>query len=75
VAFGRRGAAAFAAATFVVALAIGNYRSTAVDAFLLIGAAATLASAAVPRDRVIGVSCATIFVGFFVAAICYVVGW
>jgi 4-hydroxybenzoate polyprenyltransferase len=75
VAFGRRGAAMFAAATFLIALVLGDYHSAAVEVFLGMGAGATVAAAMMPRDRVIGVSCATIFIGFLVAAICHVVGW
>jgi 4-hydroxybenzoate polyprenyltransferase len=74
VAYGPRAAATFAAATFVVALSLGDYRSVAVEVFLVVGAAATAAAAMVPRDRVITVSCTTIFVGFLVAAACHVVG-
>jgi 4-hydroxybenzoate polyprenyltransferase len=74
VAFGQRSAAAFAAATFLVALLVGNYRDVAVQFFLGMGAAAGVAAAAVPRDRVIAAACTTIFVGFLVAAICHVVG-
>jgi 4-hydroxybenzoate polyprenyltransferase len=74
VAYGQREAATFAAATFVVALSLGDYRSVAVEVFLVVGAVATAAAAIVPRDRVITVSCTTIFVGFLVAAACHVVG-
>jgi 4-hydroxybenzoate polyprenyltransferase len=75
VAFGRRNAAAFAAATFLFALSLGDYRSVAVAVFLSVGAVATLAAAIAPRDRVIAVACATIFIGFLVAAVCHVMGW
>jgi chlorophyll synthase len=74
VAFGRRGAAGFAACTFLIALFFGSYRSVAVDVFLAAGAFATLVAAMVPRDRVIAASCITIFVGFLIAAVCHVAG-
>jgi 4-hydroxybenzoate polyprenyltransferase len=75
VAFGRRNAAAFAAATFLVALLFGDYGSAAVEVFLSMGAGATVAAAMMPRDRVFAVACTTIFVGFLVAAVCHVAGW
>lgn len=74
VAYGPRAAATFAAATFVVALSLGDYHSAAVEVFLVVGAVATVAAAIMPRERVITVSCTTIFLGFLVAAACHVVG-
>jgi 4-hydroxybenzoate polyprenyltransferase len=74
VAFGPRAAATLAAATFVVALWLGDYRSAAVEVFLVVGAVATVAAAIMPRERMITASCTTIFVGFLVAAACHVVG-
>ncbi len=74
VAFGRRAAAVFALATFLVALLLGDYQGVAVRVYLVVGAAATWGAALVPRDRPIAVACLTIFVGFVVAAICHVLG-
>ncbi len=75
VAFGRRKAAAFAFATFAMALLLGDYQGVAVRVFLLAGTAATLAATLVPRDRTIAAACVTIFVGFLIAAVCHVAGW
>ena len=75
VAYGRRAAAAFALATFAVALLVGDYQGVAVRVYLAVGAAATLAATIVPRDWVISAACVTIFVGFLVAAVCHVAGW
>jgi len=74
VAFGRRAAAAFALATFVVALWLGDYHGIAVRVYLAVGALATLAATIAPHDRVITAACAAIFVGFIAAAICHVAG-
>jgi 4-hydroxybenzoate polyprenyltransferase len=74
VVLGRRSAAAFAAATFVIALAFGAFRSGAVDTFLAVGAAASLVATLVPRERAIAVSCTTVYIGFLVAAVCYLAG-
>lgn len=75
VAFGKRAAAGFAGGTFLIALCLGGYRSAAVDAFLAVGATATIVAAIVPRDRVIAAACTTIFAGFLVAAMGHVMGW
>ncbi|MGD9636662.1 MAG: UbiA family prenyltransferase [Pirellulales bacterium] len=69
VAFGRRAAAAFALATFAVALVWGDYQSTAVQIFLWTGTAATLAAMLHPRDRTISAACVAVFFGFLLAAI------
>jgi lycopene elongase/hydratase (dihydrobisanhydrobacterioruberin-forming) len=74
VAFGRRAAAAFALATFVLALAIGDYYGLAVRIYLAVGALAALAATLAPSDRVISAVCVAIFVGFIAAAICHVIG-
>jgi 4-hydroxybenzoate polyprenyltransferase len=75
VAFGRRTAAAGAFATFAIALLLGDYQGVAVRVYLAVGAVATLAAMLVPRDRPIAAACATIFIGFLVAAVCHVLGW
>jgi 4-hydroxybenzoate polyprenyltransferase len=75
VAYGRRVAAAFALATFAVALVAGDYQGVAVRVYLAVGAVATLAATLVPKDAVINAACVTIFVGFLIAAVCHVIGW
>jgi 4-hydroxybenzoate polyprenyltransferase len=75
VAFGRRAACAVAFAAFVLALALGDFQSTAVCVYLAICALATLIAAVVPRQRVIAGACVTVFAGFLVAAILYLAGW
>jgi len=75
VVFGRQAAAAFALATFAIALVFGDYQGIAVRVYLAVGAVATLAALLVPRDRTIAVACVTIFVGFLAAAVCHVIGW
>lgn len=75
VAFGRRTAAAVALATFVIAIALGDYQSGAVYMFLTVGALAALVAVIWPKDRPIAVACTTIFVGFLLAAICHIAGW
>ena len=57
VVYGRRTAAAFALATFVIALLFGGYQGVAVRVFLTAGTLATLLAAAVPRDRPIAAYC------------------
>jgi 4-hydroxybenzoate polyprenyltransferase len=74
VAFGRRAANAIAMSTFAVAWWFGDYRSTAVNVFLVVGVVATSIASLMPRDRVIAAACVTIFVGFLVAAICHLAG-
>jgi 4-hydroxybenzoate polyprenyltransferase len=74
-AFGRRAAAGFALATFVVAATLGDYHGVAVRVYLAVGVAATLAATVVPSDGPIAAACATVFAGFLVAAICHAAGW
>jgi len=75
VAYGRRAAAALALATLVVALVAGDYQGIAVRVYLAVGVVATLAATLVPRDGAIAAACVTLFTGFLIAAICYIVGW
>lgn len=75
VAFGRRGAAAFAFVTFAVVLALGDYHGAAARIFLSIGALASLTASLFPRARVITAACTTIFAGFLLAAVCHLLGW
>lgn len=75
VAFGRRTAATVALVTFVIAIALGDYRSVAVRVFLTVSALAALVAALWPKDRPIAAACATIFAGFLLAAICHIAGW
>jgi len=75
VAYGRRAAAAFALATFVVALAAGDYQGVAVRVFLICGSIASLAATLYPGGRTITGACVAIFVGFLTAAICHLMGW
>ena len=75
VAYGRQAAAAFALATFSVALLVGDYQGVSVRVYLAVGVAATLAATILPRDLVISAACVTIFVGFLVAAVCHLAGW
>lgn len=70
--FGRRTAAAFACATFVVAWLLGDFHGTAVRGYLIVCAAATFVSTMFPHDRTITVACVTIFVGFLVAGTLHV---
>lgn len=75
VAYGRRTAAAFAFATFLVAWLVGDFHSLAVRIYIFVCLLATLSATLVPRDRVIAAACAVIFVGFLIAAVGHVVGW
>lgn len=75
VVFGRRAAAVFAAGTFLIALVFGEFQSVAVRVFLEIGLLVTVCTAVLLRNCVIIAASAAIFVGFFVAAGGYVMGW
>lgn len=73
--FGRRGAAAIACATFVVAGTFGDFSGPAVRIYVATCALATLLATLIPLDRVIIAACITVFTGFLVAAACHLVGW
>ena len=75
VTFGRRVAAAFACATFVTALVLGDFGSVAVRVYIAICALATFAAALLPRDRMIYAACVTIFGGFLAAAVAHLAGF
>jgi 4-hydroxybenzoate polyprenyltransferase len=72
VAFGRRGAAAVAFATFLAAWIWGDYQSVAVRTFIAVGTGATFLAVLVPRDRPIAIACIALYVGFLIAAVCHV---
>lgn len=74
VAFGRHCASAFACATFLIALLLGDFQGMAARWFVSLGFVATAIAAVYPRHRVIMAACVTIFAGFLIAALCYVVG-
>lgn len=74
IAFGRRSAAAFATAAFVLAWWFGDFQSLAVRRFLELGSLASLISIVVPRNTMITTACAIIFVGFLAAAAAYLSG-
>jgi 4-hydroxybenzoate polyprenyltransferase len=74
-AFGRRAAAAFACATFAIAIALGDFYGAAVRVFLSVGFIATLLAAIVAHTRVVAVACTAVFCGFLIAAVCHMCGW
>jgi 4-hydroxybenzoate polyprenyltransferase len=74
-AFGRRGAAAMASATFVITLLFGDFQGTAVPAYIGFCVLVSLVATLWPSNRVITASCLAIFLGFMVASVCHVVGW
>jgi 4-hydroxybenzoate polyprenyltransferase len=74
VVFGKRVAAGFSFAAFLTAALVGGYESTAVRAYLAIGAVAALLAAVLPKRAVISAACVTIFAGFALAAALYLVG-
>jgi 4-hydroxybenzoate polyprenyltransferase len=71
---GRRAAAAFAFAAFLITWLFVEFRNPPVHAYIAVCTFATLAAAMVPRDRVILAACITIFVGFLIAAACDIAG-
>lgn len=75
VAFGRRTAAAIACAVFVITWILGDFNSLAVITYLAVCAFVTLAAALLPQTIMISAACVTIFVGFLIAAISYIVGY
>ncbi len=75
VAYGRRAAVAVALATFLLTLLLGGFHSVAVRAYLAVCVAATLVAVVVPRARPITAASVIIFLGFPVAAVCYLAGW
>jgi 4-hydroxybenzoate polyprenyltransferase len=72
---GRRGAAAFATATFVITLLFGDFQGTAVRAYIGFCVLVSLVVTLWPSNRVITTACLAIFLGFMVASVCHVVGW
>ncbi|HEX5472472.1 MAG TPA: UbiA family prenyltransferase [Lacipirellulaceae bacterium] len=73
VAFGRRTAAGFAFATFLVAWLFGEFHG-AVRAYIVVCTAVTLMPLLLPRNSVISFACFIVFVGFGIAAICHLLG-
>lgn len=74
VAFGKRTAAAFACAAFAFAYWYGEFGSLAIRMYLSICAAATFVAMLVPQASVITSVCVMTFIGFVMAAICYLFG-
>lgn len=74
VAFGRRSAAVFACAAFLISWLLADFNGLAVRVYVAVCAIVTLAATLFPRDITISAACVTIFVGFLVAAICHIVG-
>lgn len=72
--FGQRAATGIAFATFLIAGLYGDFQSIAVNTYLGISTIATLAATLLPRDGVISLACVTVYVGFVVAAVCYLFG-
>jgi 4-hydroxybenzoate polyprenyltransferase len=75
VAFGRRAAAGVAFVAFLVTLLAGDFHSLAVRTYLVLCTFVTFMAFIAPRNRVIVAACVTIFAGFIVAAVGYIVGW
>jgi 4-hydroxybenzoate polyprenyltransferase len=75
VAFGRRTAAAIACAAFAATWLLADFSGVAVDAYLAVCTAATLAAVIVPKIRVISAACVTIFAGFLIAGVAHLVGY
>lgn len=73
VVFGKRIAAALAAAAFFAAWRFGDFTSAPVRIYLVAGGIAALAAAVVPRNAVIVVACGTIFAGFLIAGCAHLV--
>jgi 4-hydroxybenzoate polyprenyltransferase len=74
VVYGRRSAAAFTLAGFLVALVLGDFVSNAARAYLWVGGLASLAVLITPQDRVISAACVVIFAAFPLAAVLYLLG-
>jgi hypothetical protein len=68
-------AAAVAFTTFLVTWIFADFHSTAVRAYIVVCALATSTATLAPNDRVVATACATIFVGFLAAGLCYILGW
>jgi 4-hydroxybenzoate polyprenyltransferase len=73
--FGKRAATGVAFATFLIAGWYGDFQSAAVKTYLGMCTIAALAATLLPRDGVISIACITVYVGFVVAATCYLFGW
>ncbi len=74
VAFGKRTAAAFAFVTFAFTCWYGDFGSVAIRTYLGVCAAAAFVAMLVPRVPIITGACVTTFVGFVLAAVCYLAG-
>jgi 4-hydroxybenzoate polyprenyltransferase len=75
VAYGRRAAAAFACATFVITLLLADFHGTSVRVYVALGAIVTFTAAVVPTYRTIAAACVVVFAGFLVAGVCHLWGW
>jgi 4-hydroxybenzoate polyprenyltransferase len=71
---GRRGAALFAFAAFLVTWWFVEFQTPVVRIYVAICTLATLIAAIVPRNRVIYSACVTIFCGFLIAAVFDIAG-
>jgi 4-hydroxybenzoate polyprenyltransferase len=71
---GRRGAALFACATFVITWWFVEFQTPAVRFYVATCTLVTFIAAIVPRDRVIYSACVTIFCGFLIAAVFDIAG-
>lgn len=74
VAFGKRTAAALAFTAFAFTCWYGDFGSLAIRSYLGICASATFFATLIPRASVITGVCITTFVGFVLAAMCYLAG-
>jgi 4-hydroxybenzoate polyprenyltransferase len=75
VRFGRRTAAAFAFATFMVTWLAADFESAAVRVYVAACTLTTFAAMLMPKDKVISLACVAIFAGFLIAGACHAYGW
>jgi 4-hydroxybenzoate polyprenyltransferase len=71
---GRRSAAAFAFAAFLITWLFVEFQTPAVRIYIALCMLVTLIAALIPRDRVILGACITIFGGFLIAAVIDIAG-
>ena len=75
VRFGRRAAAGFAFAAFLITGLAADFHGAAVRAYLAGGTLASLAAMLFPQEKVISLACVAIFAGFLIAGACHAYGW
>jgi 4-hydroxybenzoate polyprenyltransferase len=75
VRYGRRTAAAFAFAAFLITWLVADFQGTAVRAYVAGCTLVTFSAMVFPREEVVSLACVAIFTGFLIAGAFHTYGW